>query len=126
MNHPNTKHKVGINGFDGLKLLKSTVDNAGGVKYIIKLLQQVVYEETSFTLYFEEQEVEDYHNIESTPYVKSEQIIEEIEEDEDLKKDALTERIASKDIDVAMYIDEDILIKNDVKYCWTCLIGYSV
>jgi len=80
--------------YDGYKLLKSKVEEFGGVSELIPILNQVVLEQTGFIISFEEKAIEKCFEIEYTPFVKViEEVVEEISEEDKEKKKIHNETI---------------------------------
>jgi len=80
--------------YDGYKLLKSKVEEFGGVSRLIPILNQVVLEQTGFIISFEEKAIEKCFEIEYTPFVKViEKVIEEISEEDKEKNKIYNETI---------------------------------
>ena len=68
-NHPKSPMKILTYEYDGIKLLKENVELYGGTEKLLNDLQNVILEQTGFSMVFEEKSIDKFYDLVITPSI---------------------------------------------------------
>lgn len=70
-NHPKSPMKILTYEYDGIKLLKENVELYGGTEKLLIDLQNVILEQTGFSMIFEEKSIDKFYDLTISPSISS-------------------------------------------------------